>query len=160
MPERPQATMNGKDAGRLLTDANASSRDRCYSPAAVVHRILYLVDSLGTGGAERGLTLTVRHLDRAKIEPEVAYLWEPSPLRADLEAAGVRVHRIGVRPGPGAFLAIPRIRKLLRAGRFDAIHTQVLWSSITGRIAGRLAGVKVVSHIANVETGGFRDREL
>jgi glycosyltransferase involved in cell wall biosynthesis len=36
----------------------------------------------------------------------------------------------------------------------------VLWSSITGRIAGRLAGVKVVSHIANVETGGFRDREL
>jgi glycosyltransferase involved in cell wall biosynthesis len=126
----------------------------------VAHRVLYLVDSLGTGGAERGLTLTIRHLDRATIEPEVAYLWEPSPLRADLEAAGARVHRIGVRPGPGAFLAIPRIRKLLRSGRFDAIHTQVLWSSITGRIAGRLAGVKVVSHIANVETGGFRDREL
>ena len=126
----------------------------------MAHRVLYLVDSLGTGGAERGLTLTVRHLDRAKFEPEVAYLWEPSPLRADLEAAGARVHRIGVRPGPGAFLAIPRIRRLLRAGRFDAIHTQVLWSSITGRIAGRFAGVKVVSHIANVETGGFRDREL
>jgi glycosyltransferase involved in cell wall biosynthesis len=144
----------------LVIVPNASSRGRCYSRAAVAHRVLYLVDSLGTGGAERGLTLTVRHLDRAKIEPEVAYLWEPSPLRADLEAAGARVHRIGVRPGPGAFLAIPRIRKLLRAGRFDAIHTQVLWASITGRIAGRLAGVKVVSHIANVETGGFRDREL
>jgi glycosyltransferase involved in cell wall biosynthesis len=126
----------------------------------VAHRVLYLVDSLGTGGAERGLTLTVRHLDRAKVEPEVAYLWEPSPLRQDLEAAGARVHRIGVRPGAGALRGIPRIRRLLRDGRFDAIHTQVLWASITGRIAGRLAGVKVVSHIANVETGGFRDREL
>src|SRR3954466_12857228 len=95
VPERPQATMNGKGAGRLLTDANASSRGRCYSRAAVAHRILYLVDSLGTGGAERGLTLTVRHLDRAKIEPEVAYLWEPSPLRRELEAAGAKVHAIG-----------------------------------------------------------------
>ena len=162
MPERPHATMNGKGRTRspLVIVPNASSRGHCYSRAAVAHRVLYLVDSLGTGGAERGLTLTIRHLDRAKIEPEVAYLWEPSPLRADLEAAGARVHRIGVRPGPGAFLAIPRIRKLLRAGRFDAIHTQVLWASITGRIAGRLAGVKVVSHIANVETGGLRDREL
>ena len=37
---------------------------------------------------------------------------------------------------------------------------QVLWSSIAGRIAGRLAGVKVILHIANMETGGFRDREL
>jgi glycosyltransferase involved in cell wall biosynthesis len=126
----------------------------------VAHRVLYLVDSLGTGGAERGLTLTVRHLDRTKVEPEVAYLWEPSPLRADLESAGARVHLIGVRPGAGAFRAIPRIRRLLRTGRFDAIHTQVLWASITGRIAGRLAGVTVISHIANVETGGFRDREL
>jgi glycosyltransferase involved in cell wall biosynthesis len=160
VPERPHATMNGKGAGGLLTDANASSRDRCYSRAAVAHRILYLVDSLGTGGAERGLTLTVRHLDRGKIEPEVAYLWEPSPLRADLEAAGATVHALGARPGVRALAAVPRIRKLLREGGFDAIHTQVLWASITGRIAGRLTGVKVVSHIANVETGGFRDREL
>ena len=118
------------------------------------------MDSLGTGGAERGLTLTLRHLDPTKVEAEVAYLWDPAPLRADIEATGVRVHRIGVRLGVGAILAIPRIRRLLLAGRFDAIHTQVLWASITGRIAGRLARVGVISHIANVETGGFRDREL
>ena len=126
----------------------------------MAHRVLYLVDSLGTGGAERGLTLTIRHLDPARVQAEVAYLWDPAPLRADLEAAGARVHRIGVRPGAGAFLAIPRIRRLLRTGGFDAIHTQVLWASITGRVAGRMAGVRVISHIANVETGGFRDREL
>ena len=126
----------------------------------MAHRVLYLVDSLGTGGAERGLTLTIRHLDRSKIEPEGAHLWDPSSLRADLEDAGAPVHRIGVRPGAGALLAIPKIRRLLRRGRFDAIHTQVLWASITGRVAGRLAGVRVISHIANVETGGHRDREL
>jgi glycosyltransferase involved in cell wall biosynthesis len=155
--------MNGKgsDTGaRLIIAPNASSRDRCYSRAAVAHRVLYLVDSLGTGGAEHGLVLTVRHLDRTRVEPEVAFLWDPARLRAEIEAAGVRVHRIGARPGVRALLGIPRIRRLLRRGRFDAIHTQVLWASITGRIAGRLARVTVISHIANVETGGFRDREL
>src|SRR4051794_728255 len=136
VPERPHATMNGNgsDTGAPLVIApNASSRDRCYSPAAVAHRVLYLVDSLGTGGAEHGLVLTVRHLDRTVVEPEVAFLWDPSPVRAEIEAAGVPVHRIGARRGVRALLVIPRIRRLLRTGRFDAVHTQVLWASITGR---------------------------
>ena len=130
-----------------------------FAPA-VAHRVLYLIDSLGMGGAERGLTLTVRHLDRAKVEPEVAFLWAPDTLAAEIEATGVTVHRLDARPGPAALKAVPAVTRLLQEGRFDAIHTQVLWASVVGRAAGRRAGVKVVSHIANVETGGFRDREL
>src|SRR5256885_12116159 len=112
------------------------------------------------GGAERGLTLTIRHLDRARVTPEVAFLWGPDTLAGDIEAAGVTVHRVGVRPGPAALKGVPAVTRLLREGRFDAVHTQVLWASVVGRAAGRRAGAKVVSHIANVETGGFRDREL
>jgi glycosyltransferase involved in cell wall biosynthesis len=130
-----------------------------FAPA-VAHRVLYLIDSLGMGGAERGLTLTVRHLDRAKVAPEVAFLWGPDTLAGEIEAAGVRIHRLQTRPGPAALKAVPGVTRLLKEGRFDAIHTQVLWASIVGRAAGWRAGVKVVSHIANVETGGFRDREL
>jgi glycosyltransferase involved in cell wall biosynthesis len=126
----------------------------------VAHRVLYLIDSLGIGGAERGLALTVRHLDRARVEPEVAYLWEPSTLRPEIEAAGARVHGIGARPGPAALATVPRVRRLLRDGGFDAIHTQVLWASIVGRLAGRLAGVAVISHIANAAPDGFQRAEM
>ena len=43
----------------------------------VAHRVLYVVDSLGLGGAERGLVLTLRHLDPERVRPEVAMLWDP-----------------------------------------------------------------------------------
>ena len=123
-------------------------------------RILYLIDGLAMGGAERGLVLTLRHLDRSRFAPEVAYLWDPAPLRPEIEALGIPVHFMGATRGPRALLAIGRVRRLLRERRFDAIHTAVVWASIVGRIAGRRAGVKVISHIANVDPLGFREREL
>ncbi|MEX2459639.1 MAG: glycosyltransferase [Actinomycetota bacterium] len=123
-------------------------------------RILYLIDGLAMGGAERGLVLTLRHLDRTRFEPEVAYLWGPAPLRADIEALGVAVTEVGAARGPRALLAIPRVTRLLRAGRFDLIHTAVVWASIVGRIAGGRAGVAVVSHIANVDPLGRMEEEV
>ncbi|MCA1727201.1 MAG: glycosyltransferase [Actinobacteria bacterium] len=126
----------------------------------MARRILYLIDGLAMGGAERGLVLTLRHLDRSRYEPEVAYLWGPAPLRADLEELGVPVHHVGAGRGPRALLAIPKVRRLLRVGAFDAIHTAVVWASIVGRIAGHRAGVKVISHIANVDPLGRMEREL
>ena len=123
-------------------------------------RILYLIDGLAMGGAERGLALTLGHLDRTRFEPEVAYLWGPAPLRADIEALGVPVTAIGAARGPRALLAVPKVTRLLRAGRFDLIHTAVVWASIVGRIAGRRAGVRVVSHIANVDPLGRMEGEV
>ncbi|MEA2581535.1 MAG: hypothetical protein QOE83_2427 [Actinomycetota bacterium] len=125
----------------------------------MAYRVLYLIDSLGMGGAERGLALTVRHLDRSLIEPEVASLWGPDDNAGAIQEAGVPLHRVGAHPGPRALLSIPRVRRLLKRGAFDAVHTQVVWASIVGRIAGRLAGVKVISHIANVDPMGFDRRE-
>src|SRR3990170_3009230 len=80
-------------------------------------RILYVSDSLGMGGAEQGLVLTLRHLDRERFRPEVAVLFPPETLATDIEALGVPVHRLGVRPGPWALLALPRLVRLLRRGR-------------------------------------------
>ena len=106
---------------------------------AVAHRILYLIDSLGVGGAERGLCLTLRHLDHQRVKAEVAYLFEPSQLGAEVRATGVPLHRIGAGPGIAALASIRRVQELLRSGRFDAVHTQLLWASIVGRVAGRRA---------------------
>jgi glycosyltransferase involved in cell wall biosynthesis len=147
LPVRPGAHSRS-GSGRLLV-----------SPR-VVQRVLYVVDSLGMGGAERGLVLTLRHLDRTRFEPEVAMLWEPASLAREIEELGIRVHRLRARRGPASLLVVPRLARLLRSGTFDAVHTQVLWASITGRIAGRLARVKVISHLLNVDPGRSRTAEL
>jgi glycosyltransferase involved in cell wall biosynthesis len=122
--------------------------------------VLYVVDSLGLGGAERGLVLTLRHLDHARVHAEVAMLWGPDTLAAEIHELGIPVHRLHAARGPAALLRVPRMARLLRRGRFDAVHTQVLWASITGRIAGRLARVKVISHVLNVDPGRTRLREI
>jgi glycosyltransferase involved in cell wall biosynthesis len=126
----------------------------------VAHRVLYVVDSLGLGGAERGLVLTLRHLDPERVRPEVAMLWDPDTLASEISALGIPVHRLRARRGPAALLRIFRLARLLRRRRFDAVHTQVLWASITGRIAGRLARVKVISHVLNVDPGRTRLGEV
>jgi glycosyltransferase involved in cell wall biosynthesis len=126
----------------------------------VAHRVLYVVDSLGLGGAERGLVLTLRHLDPERVRAEVATLWQPDTLAAEITALGIEVHRLRARRGPAALLRVPRLVRLVRRRRFDAVHTQVLWASITGRIAGRLARVKVISHVLNVDPGRSRSGEV
>ena len=132
----------------------------CYARSAVARRVLYLIDSLGMGGAERGLVLTLKFLDRERYEPEVAFLWEPDLLASEIEALGVRVHRLGARRGDWSLLAIGKVRKLLKGGRFDLLHTSLVWSAIVGRTAGELARVKVVSHIANADPEGWDERVL
>jgi glycosyltransferase involved in cell wall biosynthesis len=125
----------------------------------VAHRVLYVVDSLGLGGAERGLVLTLRHLDPERVRPEVAMLWDPDTLASEISALGIPLHRLRARRGPAALLRVVRLARLLRHRRFEAVHTQVLWASVTGRIAGRLARVKVISHVLNVDPGRTRPRE-
>ena len=118
-------------------------------------RVCYLIDSLGVGGAERGLVLTLRQLDRSRFEPEVWQLGGPQTLAPDVVAAGARHRSLGVARGPKALAAVPVLARRLRAGRFDIVHTALVWSSIAGRPAARRAGAAVVSHIANADPQGL-----
>jgi glycosyltransferase involved in cell wall biosynthesis len=123
-------------------------------------RVLYVLESLGMGGAERGLVLTLQHFDRDRVRPEVAYLWEPGLLGREIRDLGVPVHRLRAPRGDWSLTAIPRLRRLIASRHIDIVHTALVWSSIGGRIAGKLAGKKVVSHIVNADPEGWRDRVL
>lgn len=114
-------------------------------------RILYLIDGLGMGGAERGLVLSLLHLDRSRFEPEVAILGRDHTLAPELRKAGIPIHALDARRGPVALLSVPAVVRLIRRGRFDVVHSSLVWSSIVGNLAGRAARVKVVEHIVNVD---------
>ena len=99
-------------------------------------RVLWLVKGLGPGGAERLLTAAATVRDRDRFDYHAAYLlpWKDA-LVPELEAAGVPVHCFDVRDERDLRWA-GRLRRFLRAGRFDLVHVQ---SPYAGGIARLVA---------------------
>jgi glycosyltransferase involved in cell wall biosynthesis len=107
--------------------------------------VLYLIDSLAAGGAERSLAaLAPAYRDRG-LRLTVAYLHERPGVRAELEAAGAAVRSL---EGPGGLAgAALRARRLVAGSRPDLVHTTLFEADLAGRAAaGR---VRVVTSLVN-----------
>ena len=111
-------------------------------------RVLYLIDSLGSGGAQRQLLELVRHLPRdgsGSIDPVVC-VYHPDRFYADNE----RYRDIPVRvlPKRGRFdpLFVPRLASLMARERVDLVHAFLLAPSAWALAAASLCPrrVKVV----------------
>ncbi|WP_084715190.1 glycosyltransferase [Streptacidiphilus rugosus] len=105
-------------------------------------RVLHVVTGLHAGGAEQQLRLLLRHLPTS-VECEVVALCEAGAVAEGLRADGVRVHELGMR-GNRDLAALPRLVRLIRAGRYDLVHCHLYRACVYGRIAARLAGVRAV----------------
>ncbi|MFE7166156.1 glycosyltransferase [Streptomyces sp. NPDC057616] len=103
-------------------------------------RALHVITGLGVGGAEQQLRLLLRHLP---AQCDVVTLTNPGPVATGLAADGVRVTHLGMR-GNRDLGALPRLTRLIRAGRYDVVHTHLYRACLYGRIAARLAGVRAV----------------
>lgn len=104
-------------------------------------RVLYVIDSLSVGGAERLLIDLVAARRSAGDSCEVAF-FTPGPLGAELDRMGVpatRLSRAGLRD-PGA---VARAVALMRRFRPDVVHTHLTKSDLVGQLAARVAGVPV-----------------
>ncbi len=118
-------------------------------------RILTVIETLGRGGAERLLVTQHRHLDGDRFRAMVVALFEPTPLAAELEAAGAQVERLAL-PGPRAFpTAVRRLRSLIRAWKPDVVHTHLYHANVAGRIAA--AGLAPVFTTLHNPDYGFED---
>jgi glycosyltransferase involved in cell wall biosynthesis len=109
------------------------------------YRILFLIDALGMGGAERILVTCLQHLDKTAFEPRVCVfgIRDGNPLAAAITRLGI----------PVDLLPIARIRDLggvlkllayLRRNRIDLVHTQLETVTIHGGIAARISGLPAV----------------
>ena len=111
-------------------------------PAPDRTRILYLINDLALGGAQRVLSAQARGLDRACFAPEVASLEliPDGPIGRELEAAGIPVHRL-LEPGESAPQAFPRLVSLLRRGRVDIVHAHLAAADVSASLASCLVDV-------------------
>jgi glycosyltransferase involved in cell wall biosynthesis len=113
-------------------------------------RLLYVIDSLAPGGAERSLAALAAHYPRLGIALEVVVLTERSGLRDEIEAAGGTVVAL---EGTSRAARFREVSALIRQREPTLVHTTLFESDIVGRPAARRHGVPVVSTIATEAYG-------
>jgi len=122
-------------------------------------RILYVIDTLEVGGAERSLGELVRRVDRRRFEIHVCHVYAGDALRGAIEEAGSDVVCLEV---PEKYHFVTAVRRLLRTIdrlRPDLIHTTLFRADQIGRLAGAIKRVPVVSSLVNVSYDTIRLRD-
>jgi glycosyltransferase involved in cell wall biosynthesis len=123
-------------------------------------RVLYLIDKMGTGGAQTHLEALVAGLDPHRFEVELVCL-----LRGGIHADRLREREIPVTVlglsrlyMPSGLLAFLRFIARLRSARTDVLHTYLSAANVFGCAAARAAAVTGV--ISSRRDTGFGDGRL
>ncbi|WAL96868.1 glycosyltransferase [Streptomyces sp. Je 1-369] len=103
-------------------------------------KVLHIITGLGVGGAEQQLRLMLRHLP---TDSDVVALTNAGTVAQAIAADGIRVTDLGMS-GNRDLAALPRLVRIIRAGRYDVVHTHLYRACLYGRIAARMAGVRAV----------------
>ncbi len=105
------------------------------------------------GGAWKHVRQLLLGLDPARFELHLACSTERDPsVAAELDALrkqGVRVWPVRMvrRPAPLTDLkALQALTAIIRAGRYDVVHTHAAKAGFLGRLAARRAGVRAILH--------------
>lgn len=107
-------------------------------------RVLYVINSLGAGGAEHSLAEMLEPLRAGGVETVVACLAPAGEgSEAAVAASGAPLHILGRRWPVG------RLRRLIRAARADIVHTTLFEADVTGRLAAVGTGAAVLTSLVN-----------
>lgn len=114
-------------------------------------RLLYFIDSLLPGGAERSLAALAPHYISGGIELHVAQLHDRPGLQSVLEDAGANLHSLD--GGGGRVGWMRRASQLVGRIRPDLVHTTLFEADQVGRVASGLARLPVVSSLVATPYG-------
>jgi glycosyltransferase involved in cell wall biosynthesis len=99
-----------------------------------------VITGLGVGGAEHQLRSILQH---TRHESDVVTLYNPGPVADMIRADGGSVRDLGMTSNT-QLSALFRLRRLIRAGRYDVVHAHLYRSQIYGRPAAWLAATPVI----------------
>jgi glycosyltransferase involved in cell wall biosynthesis len=117
-------------------------------------KVLFLIDSLGAGGAERSLAESLPGLAEAGIWPIVAcFKQRPQGVEQAVRADGFDVRLIR---SAGWVPRVREVRSLLAEERPDVVHTTIFDSDIVGRVAAVHTGIPVVTSLVNISYSKMR----
>jgi glycosyltransferase involved in cell wall biosynthesis len=117
-------------------------------------KILFVIDSLGTGGAERDLAEKLPQLRRLDVKPIVVSLRpREEGVQADLLHQGFDIRILKVKGLAGRIAAL---RKIIHIEQPDMIQTVLFHSDLAGRLAAIGTPAKVVSRLVNTDYDEMR----
>jgi glycosyltransferase involved in cell wall biosynthesis len=121
--------------------------------------VTHIITDVSTGGAEIMLLKLISHLDRQRFASRVISLTDSGPIGDRLEALGVPVKVLGMRPGSPDPRAVVRLAGWLRQTPPALVQTWMYHADLVGGIAARLAGnAPVVWGIRNSNLDVVRSR--
>ncbi|MGJ8514980.1 glycosyltransferase [Carnimonas bestiolae] len=125
-------------------------------------KILYLITSLETGGAEFAVADIVASLQKQGLSVDVIAC-EPRDMVAatHLQAAGIP-YRVLCSRRRASCVVLAKLLRYMRHHRPDIIWTSLSWATRIGQRAGQLLNIPVVSfkHSASVKRATYRMRHL
>jgi glycosyltransferase involved in cell wall biosynthesis len=115
-------------------------------------RVLHVIETLGLGGAERLLALTVRELKRSAHTSVVAHMLDrPRDWREQIENDGTAVESLMLTSPKALPQAVAGIRRLVQRWRIDLVHSHLYFPNLAAQVAGWRERVPVVSSLHNLE---------
>jgi glycosyltransferase involved in cell wall biosynthesis len=109
-------------------------------------KICHVITGLGTGGAQAALHRLVQTLPAPDFEHVVIALGAEGSMSAAI-AESAELHHLGMRAGRLLPHEVWRLRRLLRAGRYDVIQSWMYHANLMAAMAGWGDGVPVVWNI-------------
>ena len=120
-------------------------------------KVLFVIDSLGTGGAERDLAERLPRLGAFGITPIVVALrHRDEGVQAELQRQGFDIR---VVTGGNPLTQALALRRIIRAERPDVVHTVLFHADILGRFAARGTGATVLTRLVNTDYDDIRARD-
>ena len=122
---------------------------RVHRPSSIVNRqssplnVLYIIWSLGLGGAEQVVINLARGLDKSKFKPMVCCLNDKGVFADELEKEGIKVIALN-KGGKYDITVIGKLISVMRANKISIVNTHLWGANLWGRIAAKIAHIPVV----------------
>ncbi len=112
--------------------------------------ILYVIWSLGLGGAEQVVKSLVKGLNKAKFRPFICCLNDEGRFADELKAQGIQVFALNKKRGID-FSVVPKLVKIIKENNINVVHTHLWGANLWGRLAANEAHIPVVVTEHNVD---------
>jgi len=110
-------------------------------------RILFVIDTLGAGGAERSLQEMLPHFRAAGVECKLACFHRRE---SGVEHLVFRHQDVRMLDDMSNLSKVRELHRLIRAEKFDLVHTTLFEADVLGRIATAGTGARVVTSLVNM----------
>jgi glycosyltransferase involved in cell wall biosynthesis len=107
-----------------------------------MQKVLFVIDTLQTGGAEQSLFANVIRFKN--IQPVVCHLYAGDLLKQRFTEHGVRVYSVGLKKKYGFVQAYKQLKAIVQQERPDIVVAYLTRSELVARLVGRFNQVPVI----------------